>query len=56
MRVSFPKDVTKILQSVQNAPLTFNTDSGQAEAMSVQMDTFFWGCPVTNFKASLPFL
>jgi hypothetical protein len=27
----------------------------QAEKMSVAVDMLFWGCPVMNFRASLPF-
>jgi hypothetical protein len=27
----------------------------QAEETSVATETLLWGCPITNFKATLPF-
>jgi len=32
-----------------------NKGSEQAEKTSVATETLLWGCPITNFKATLPF-
>jgi len=38
-----------------NAPVALNKGSEQAEKTSVATETLLWGCPITNFKATLPF-
>jgi len=38
-----------------NAPVALNKGSEQAEKASVATETLLWGCPMTNFKATLPF-
>jgi len=38
-----------------NAPVALNKGSEQAEKASVVTETLLWGCPTTNFKATLPF-
>jgi hypothetical protein len=35
--------------------VALNKGSGQAEKASVASETLLWGCPITNFKATLPF-
>jgi len=32
-----------------------NKGSEQAEKASVATESLLWGCPITNFKATLPF-
>jgi len=38
-----------------NAPVALNKYSEQAEKTSVAMETVLWGCPITDFEATLPF-
>jgi hypothetical protein len=38
-----------------NAPVALNKGSEQAEKASVATESLLWGCPITNFKATLPF-
>jgi hypothetical protein len=38
-----------------NAPVALNKCSEQAEKASVATQTLLWRCPITNFKATLPF-
>jgi len=38
-----------------NAPVALNKGSEQAEKASVATETLLWGCPITNFKATLPY-
>jgi hypothetical protein len=38
-----------------NAAVALNKGSEQAEKASVAAETLLWGCPITNFKAMLPF-
>jgi len=38
-----------------NAPVALNKSSEQAEKASGATETLLWGCPITNFKATLPF-
>jgi hypothetical protein len=40
---------------VSNAPVALNKGSEQAEKTSVAKETLLWGCPITHFKATLPF-
>jgi hypothetical protein len=35
--------------------VALNKGSEQAEKASVAWETFLWGCPITNFMATLPF-
>jgi hypothetical protein len=35
--------------------VALNKGSEQAEKTSVTKETLLWGCPITNFKATLPF-
>jgi len=35
--------------------VALNKGSEQAEKASVAKETLLWGCPITNFKATLPF-
>jgi hypothetical protein len=35
--------------------VALNNGSEQAENASVATETVLWGCPITNFKATLPF-
>jgi len=38
-----------------NAPVALNKGFEQAEKESVATETVLWGCPIMNFKATLPF-
>jgi len=38
-----------------NAPVALNKGSEQAEKASVATESLLWGCPIGNFKATLPF-
>jgi hypothetical protein len=40
---------------LSNAPVALNKGSEQAEKASVETESLLWGCPITNFKATLPF-
>jgi len=40
---------------LSNAPVALNKGSEQAEKASVATEALLWGCPITNFKATLPF-
>ena len=51
----FQKAATQILHRLWNAPKPEIGGTVQAERTSVATQIFFWGCPVTNFKAKLPF-
>jgi hypothetical protein len=51
----FQKTATQILQSLWNAPRPLIMGTGQAEKTAVAAEIIFWGCPVKNFKADLPF-
>jgi hypothetical protein len=35
--------------------VALNKGSEQAEKASVATETLLWGCPIRNFKATLPF-
>ena len=35
--------------------MALNKGSEQAEKASVAAETLLWGCPIMNFKATLPF-
>jgi hypothetical protein len=35
--------------------VALNKGYEHAEKASVATETLFWGCPITNFKATLPF-
>jgi hypothetical protein len=35
--------------------VALNKGSEHAEKASFSTKTLFWGCPITNFKATLPF-
>jgi len=50
----------KFFYSLLNAPVALNKGSEQAEKASVSTQTLLWGlpasgCPIMNFKATLPF-
>jgi hypothetical protein len=35
--------------------VALNKGYEQAEKVSVEAETLLWGCPIANFKATLPF-
>jgi hypothetical protein len=51
----FQKAAIQILHRFWNAPKPEIEGTVQAEKMSVATEMLYWACPVTNFKASLPF-
>ena len=51
----FQKAATQILHSLWNAPKPEIGGTVQAERTNVATEMIFWGCPVTYFKAKLPF-
>jgi hypothetical protein len=51
----FQKAATQILHYLWNAPKPEIEGTVQAEKTSVAAEMLFWGCPVMNSKASLPF-
>jgi hypothetical protein len=53
--VSFQRPQDTFFHSLSNAPVALNTCSEQAEKASVATGSLLWGCPITNFKATLPF-
>jgi hypothetical protein len=38
-----------------NAPVALNKPSEQAKKASVATEALLWGCPITHFRATLPF-
>jgi hypothetical protein len=53
--VSFRKPQQKFFPTLWNAPKPEIGGTAQAEKTSVAKETFLWGCPGINFKATLPF-
>ncbi len=51
----FLKDAIPLQRDLSNAPVALNKRSEQAEKASVATENLLWGCPITNFKATLPF-
>ena len=55
MGISFLKAATQILHCLSNAPYPVFREAVQAKKVTIAAETIFWGCPVQNFKAKLPF-
>jgi len=55
MGISFRRTQHKFFPTLLNAPKPEIGGTVQAEKKSVARAILFWGCPVTNFKARLPF-
>jgi hypothetical protein len=53
--ISFRRPQHKFFTTLWNAPNPEIGGTVQAEKMSVAKEISLWGCPVTNFKAKLPF-
>ena len=51
----FKSRITKIIPSSWHAPWDLNRGGEQAEKVTSLMKTPFWGCPMLNFIANLPF-
>ena len=55
MGISFRRTQHKFFPTLWNAPKPEIGGTVQAEKASVARAMLFWGCPVKNFKAKLPF-
>ena len=51
----FLRAATQILQCLWNAPWALYMTPGQAAKAAVYEEADLWGCPMTSFKATLPF-
>jgi hypothetical protein len=55
MGISFSKTASQFIQSLWHAPWALNRGGAQAEKATSFMTVPFWGCPMLNFSANLPF-
>ena len=51
----FLRAATQILPSSWNAPWALYMAPEQAAKVAVYKEAELWGCPISNFKATLPF-